>query len=54
MTVDRSDELAEWYAEDNPGGADVLDSLREFLARFVAYPSAHALIAHVLWIAHTW
>lgn len=54
MTVDRSDELAEWYAEDNPDGADVLDALREFLARFVAYPSVHALIAHVLWIAHTW
>lgn len=48
--LDRSDELAEWYAEDNPDGAALLDSLREFLARFVAYPSPHALIAHVLWI----
>ncbi|UUO03859.1 DUF3631 domain-containing protein [Mycolicibacterium novocastrense] len=54
MSVDRSDELAEWYAEDNPDGADVLDALRRFLSRFVAYPSEHALIAHVLWVAHTW
>lgn len=35
-------------------GAQLLDELRDFLARFVVYPSEHALIAHVLWIAHTW
>src|SRR5262245_58106932 len=52
--IDRSDELLEWYAEDNPDGAQVLDDIRTFLARFVAYPSAHALVAHVLWIVHTW
>lgn len=53
-SLDRSDELAEWYAEDNPDGADVLEALRRFLSRFVAYPNEYALIAHVLWVAHTW
>jgi hypothetical protein len=52
--IDRSDELREWYAEDDPDGAELLDNTRDFLARFVAYPSPHALTAHVLWIAHTW
>lgn len=35
-------------------GAGLLDALRAYLERFVAYPSRHAVIAHVLWIAHTW
>jgi len=52
--VDRCDELAEWYAEDNPDGAELLDDIRAFLARFVVYPGDHELTAHVLWIAHTW
>ena len=30
-----------------------LDLVESFLRRFVAYPSDHALAAHVLWIAHT-
>jgi Protein of unknown function (DUF3631) len=30
-----------------------LDAIEIFLGRFVAYPSAHAKVAHVLWIAHT-
>lgn len=34
-------------------GADLLDHIEAFLARFVAYPSVHALVAHVLWIVHT-
>jgi Protein of unknown function (DUF3631) len=54
VTVDRSDELVEFYAEDNPDGVETLDALREFLARFVAYPSVHTLVAHTLWIAHAW
>jgi len=37
---------------DLPQGAELLDSVDAFLARFVAYPSEHARIAHVLWIAH--
>jgi len=35
-----------------PTGAELLDSVDVFLSRFVAYPSEHARIAHVLWIAH--
>jgi hypothetical protein len=34
-------------------GAALLDSVRQFLRRFVAYPSDHASVAHTLWIAHT-
>lgn len=34
-------------------GAILLDEIESFLSRFVAYPSEHARIAHVLWIAHT-
>lgn len=33
-------------------GAQLLDEIEAFLARFVAYPSESARIAHVLWIAH--
>jgi hypothetical protein len=33
-------------------GADVLAQVEDFLARFVVYPSEHARVAHVLWIAH--
>jgi hypothetical protein len=35
-----------------PPGAVLLDDVRAFLGRFVAYPSADAHVAHVLWIAH--
>ena len=34
-------------------GAELLDEIHEFLDRFVSYPSEHAKVAHVLWIAHT-
>ena len=54
MSVDRSDELAEWYAEDNPDGAELATAVTDFLGRFVSYPSEHARIAHVLWILHCW
>jgi len=33
--------------------SQILDETEKFLSRFVAYPSKHAKIAHVLWIAHT-
>ncbi len=33
-------------------GAAILNDVRSFLSRFVAYPSEHAKIAHVLWVAH--
>jgi hypothetical protein len=31
----------------------VLDQVHGYLARFVAYPSEDAHVAHTLWIAHT-
>ena len=31
----------------------LLDDVSQFLARFVAYPSEHAHVAHALWVAHT-
>ena len=34
-------------------GAAILNDVRAFLSRFIAYPSEHAKIAHVLWTAHT-
>src|SRR6516165_9231149 len=33
-------------------GAALLEDVQKFLSRFVAYPSDHAQVAHVLWIAH--
>jgi hypothetical protein len=33
-------------------GAGILTELEHFLGRYVAYPSEHACVAHVLWIAH--
>lgn len=51
---DRAEELREWIADDNPDGAQVLDAVSAFLARFVAYPSEAARVAHTLWIVHTW
>ena len=51
---DRAEELRDWYAEDNPDGAQLLDDIETFLARFVVYPSEHERRAHVLWVAHCW
>jgi hypothetical protein len=31
----------------------MLSDVEAFIRRFVVYPSVHALVAHVLWIAHT-
>ena len=33
-------------------GAALLGDVHRFLLRFVAYPSEHAQVAHVLWLAH--
>jgi hypothetical protein len=33
-------------------GAALLDEVGKFLKRFVAYPSEHTHVAHVLWVAH--
>jgi hypothetical protein len=50
--IDRSDECLELYGPVD--GAELLDDIKAFLTRFVVYPSPHALVAHVLWIVHTW
>lgn len=34
-------------------GAELLDRIEKFVARFVSYPSVAARVAHVLWIVHT-
>ena len=34
-------------------GTVILNEVRAFLSRFVVYPSEHAKISHVLWVAHT-
>ena len=52
--IDRSDEVRDWYTEDGPDGAQLLDDIKAFLSRFVVYPGEHELNAHVLWIGHCW
>lgn len=43
-----------WGKEAGPNGAALLDAVQAFLARFVVYPDPEALVAHTLWIGHTW
>ncbi|MGQ0429064.1 MAG: DUF3631 domain-containing protein [Gammaproteobacteria bacterium] len=43
---------AEQFADLGLDGAAILADVERFLLRFVAYPSEHARVAHVLWIAH--
>jgi hypothetical protein len=40
-----------WDAPEEAGAA-ILDGIRDFLGKFVAYPSPEAHTAHTLWIAH--
>ena len=44
---------AEVIEFDNRGGNRILNDLTAFCGRFIAYPSEHEQIAHVLWIAHS-
>jgi hypothetical protein len=37
-----------------PTGSALLEEIASYLARYIAYPTSHALTAHVLWIAHTY
>lgn len=50
---DRTDELAEWYAEDELDGEHVLNELREALTRYVVFANVHAAAAVTLWVATT-
>lgn len=54
LTDQHIDTLAELQQTPAPTGCQVLDRVETFLARFVAYPSEAARVAHTLWIAHTW
>jgi hypothetical protein len=45
----RGDRVAQWEAES---GAGILADVETWLRRFVAYPSDHTCVAHILWIAH--
>jgi Protein of unknown function (DUF3631) len=51
--IDRSDELLEWYAEDHVDGAELLDDVRDTIARYCVLPGVHELIAVVLWCVLT-
>lgn len=44
------DEVAPWKSA--LFGAGILADIESYLRRFIAYPSDHACVAHVLWIAH--
>ncbi len=49
--IDIAARLADDSVDDGP--AALLDEVAAFLARFVAYPSEAAHVAHTLWIFHT-
>jgi hypothetical protein len=38
--------------DESINGAELLDRVEKYVARFVAYPSVAARVAHVLWIVH--
>jgi len=42
---------AKFGSKINP--EELFQKVEKFLGRFVCYPSEHAHVAHVLWIAHT-
>jgi hypothetical protein len=49
-------EIRALHALDTPmveDGSAIFNAVYDFIGRFVAYPSEHARVAHVLWIAHT-
>ena len=51
--IDRSDELRDWYAEDDPDGAELLDEVHATLTRYVAFANKHQPVAVALWIIAT-
>lgn len=58
MTAEEWDETPpgadDWDPDAEPmSGVEVLDQVREFLCRFVAFPTVHAEVAVTLWAAHT-
>lgn len=53
-TAAKARHVRTFRAEAAQVGDNLLSDVESFLARFVAYPSEHARVAHVLWIAHTY
>jgi hypothetical protein len=53
MTIDRSDELREWYAKDDPDGAEVLARIAAWFGRFIRVTDPDDLNLLTLWTAHT-
>ena len=51
--IDRADELRQWYAEDNPDGAEVLDATADWYGRFIGVTDPDDLNLLALWTAHT-
>ena len=47
------EDLKDWYDEDNPDGARVLDDVEAFVRRFCVLPGEHCYVAVTLWAAHT-
>jgi Protein of unknown function (DUF3631) len=52
-SIDRSDELREWYAEDNPNGAEVLADTVAWYGRFIRVTDPDDLNLLALWTVHT-
>jgi hypothetical protein len=50
---DYTEDLRDWYAEDNPDGVDLLDELLAVFKRYVVFPDEHAAVAVTLWTAVT-
>ena len=51
---DYAEDLRDWYAEDDPDGAELLDDMEYFAGRFLALPTVHHLVLLCLWALHTW
>ena len=47
------DDGIESQVEASLDGSVLLNDVYAFIGRFIAYPSVHAHVAHLLWIAHT-
>ena len=50
---DQEKRILRLVGESDDSGAAVLDDTRDFIRRFCAFPSDHALTAVTLWAAHT-
>lgn len=51
--IDRSDEVRELYALENPDGAELLDDIKEWFGRFIAVTDPDDLNILSLWTVHT-